>query len=175
MLKGQQVYLRKIELSDTENIVKWRNSESVKNCFIYQQLFTIESHVEWMKKKVETGNVVQMIICENSSNRPIGSAYIRDIDKVHQKAEYGLFIGEAVERGKGIGAEVSNLMLKFAFEELKLHRIYARVLADNLISLKSAKKAGLRQEGYCRDEVCIGGKYQDVVLLGIVETDMVGD
>lgn len=172
MLAGEQVYLRKIELSDTDNIVKWRNSESVRCCFIYQELFTRESHMEWMKKKVRSGKVEQMVICEKNTDRPIGSCYLRDIDRVHQKAEYGLFIGEAVERGKGIGAEVSRLMLEYGFRELRLHKIYARVLADNVISLRSAERAGLQREGYCKDEVCIQGKFRDIVLLGILELDI---
>lgn len=166
MLESEYIYLRKMEVSDTDNIVKWRNTESVRSRFIYQGLFTVESHLNWIETMVNTGKVVQMIICEKDTNRPIGSAYIRDIDRKHNKGEYGLFIGESMSRGKGIGAEVTRLMLKYAFEELKLHRIYSRVLSDNIISLKSAFRGGLEQEGFCKDDVFLNGTYQDVYLLG---------
>lgn len=171
MLEGQQVYLRKIELSDTANVVKWRNSESVKNRFIYQQLFTVESQIEWMKEMVDTGKVEQMIICEKETDRPIGSAYIKDIDRESQKAEYGLFIGEEVARGKGIGTEVGSLMLEYAFKGMGLHRIYSRVLADNVGSLISAERAGLQREGLFREDVCMNGTYIDVVFLGALNPE----
>ncbi|MEG1848642.1 MAG: GNAT family protein [Lachnospiraceae bacterium] len=166
MIIGQQIYLRPITLSDTDLIIKWRNSESVKSRFIYQSLFTRESQQEWMKTQVDTGKTVQMIICEKETNREIGSAYIRDIDRVHQKAEYGLFIGEDTQRGHGIGTEVGSLMLNYAFEVLELHRIYSRVLSNNIASLISAKRAGLREEGLFRDDVFMDGQYLDVVFLG---------
>ena len=166
MIVGEYIYLRKMEISDTDNIVKWRNTESVRSRFIYQGLFTVESHMKWIENMVNTGKVVQMMICDKDTNKPLGSAYIRDIDREHNKGEYGLFIGESMSRGKGIGAEVTRLMLQFAFEELKLHKIYSRVLDDNIISLKSAFRGGLEEEGFCADDVYINGKYQGVYLLG---------
>ncbi|MDD2970545.1 MAG: GNAT family protein [Lachnospiraceae bacterium] len=166
MLEGEQIYLRKMVNSDTDNIVKWRNTDSVRSRFIYQGTFTRESHQEWIRTMVDTGKVVQMIICEKETDRPVGSAYIRDIDREHEKGEYGLFIGESVSRGKGIGREVTALMLQYAFETLHLHRIYSRVLEDNIISLKSAYRGGLEKEGFCKDDVFVNGEYKSVVLLG---------
>ena len=139
ILEGEYVYLRKMEIEDTDMIVTWRNSD------------------------------VQMIICEKENNRAIGSAYIRDIDHTHNKGEYGLFIGEEVARGKGIGREVTHLMLEYGLGELGLHRIYSRVLEDNVISVKSALHGGLEQEGLAIDDVYLNGKYHNVVMLGKVK------
>ena len=94
---------------DTDLIVSWRNTDSVRKNFIYQALFTRESHENWIRTKVETGDVVQMIICETGSDRPVGSVYVRDVDLTHHKAEYGIFIGEADARGKGYGTAYGHL------------------------------------------------------------------
>ncbi len=168
IIEGDKIYLRPITMSDTEDIVRWRNQEDVRSRFIYQEDFTRESHIQWLETKVNSGEVVQMIICEKESNRAIGSAYFRDIDRVHNKAEYGLFIGESDCRIKGIGYEVTSLMLKYGFTVLKLHRIIGRVLSDNVISLKSAIKAGMVQEGLFVDDVCIHGCYKDVYMLAAI-------
>lgn len=168
LIEGDKIFLRPITMSDTENIVKWRNQEDVRSRFIYQEDFTRESHINWMETKVKTGEVVQMMICEKESKRAIGSAYFRDIDRIHNKAEYGLFIGESDCRIKGIGFEVTSLMLNYGFSVLKLHRIIGRVLSDNVISLKSAIKAGMIQEGLCIDDVCINGCYKDVYMLAAI-------
>ena len=40
------VYLRPITLEDTENIVKWRNTNRVRKNFIYQKPFTKEGHLD---------------------------------------------------------------------------------------------------------------------------------
>ncbi len=169
MLTGQQIFLRKMEIDDTDDIVRWRNSEEVRSRFLYQEPFTREKHLDWIENKVNKGLVVQMMICEKETGRAIGSAYFRDIDHANHKAEYGLFIGESDSRVKGIGFETTRLMLRYGFEELNLHRVHARVLSDNIVSLKSAIKAGLEVEGTLRDDIILQGKYRDVVLLGALK------
>ena len=93
-IEGQEIYLRPITIEDTENIIRWRNSQRVRRNFIYQAQFTKEGHESWMRNKVATGEVVQFIICQKADDRPVGSVYFRDIDPVDKKAEYGIFIGE---------------------------------------------------------------------------------
>ena len=88
------IYLRLMTREDTDLIVAWRNQDAVRKNFIYQELFTRQGHEKWIRTMVETGKVVQMIICELATDRPLGSVYIRDIDRQHNKAEYGIFIGE---------------------------------------------------------------------------------
>lgn len=160
------IYLRLMTYEDTDNIVAWRNSDAVRKNFIYQELFTREGHENWIHSMVETGKVVQMIICEVSTDKPLGSVYIRDIDRHHSKAEYGIFIGEASARGRGIGTATAKLMLRYCFEEEGLHRVYLRVFATNMQAICSYEKAGFVREALLRDDVCIDGKFRDIVLMG---------
>lgn len=171
VIENDNIYLRKMEYSDTENIVKWRNSDFVRNNFIYQELFTKESHENWIRTMVETGKVDQLIICLKDRDLPVGSVYIRDIDKTHNKAEYGIFIGEADARGKGVGSQAAQLMVRYCFEQLKLHRLFLRVFADNKQAIRSYEKAGFKQEAYLKDDVCIKGVYRDIVLMGIINSE----
>lgn len=162
------IYLRLMTYEDTEKIVEWRNSDSVRKRFIYQGLFTKESHENWIKTMVETGKVVQMIICEIGTDKPVGSVYVRDIDNTHHKAEYGIFIGEKDARGKGYGTAAAKLMVRYCFEELALHRLFLRVYAENERAIRSYEKAGFVKEALLRDDVYIDGEYKDIVLMGIL-------
>ncbi len=162
------IYLRLMTREDTDLIVGWRNLDSVRKNFIYQELFTRESHENWIRSKVETGCVVQMIICDSATDAPLGSVYIRDIDRVHNKAEYGIFIGEEHARGRGVGTAAAKLMLRYCFEEEKLHRVYLRVLAGNDGAKKSYENAGFVVEGILKDDVCINGSFRDVIWMAIV-------
>lgn len=162
------IYLRLMSYNDTEKIVAWRNSDSVRKRFIYQGLFTKESHENWIKTMVETGKVVQMIICEIDTDRAVGSVYVRDIDRTHHKAEYGIFIGEKDARGRGYGTAAAKLMTRYCFEELDLHRLFLRVYAENERAIRSYEKAGFVKEAHLRDDVYIDGEYRDIVLMGIL-------
>lgn len=162
------IYLRKMTREDTDLIVAWRNSDAVRKNFIYQELFTRESHENWIRTKVETGDVVQMIICDAATDAPLGSVYIRDIDRHHNKAEYGIFIGEDSARGRGVGTATAKLMLRYCFEEEQLHRVYLRAFADNMAAIRSYEKAGFQREGLLLDDVCIDGEYCDIVWMAAV-------
>lgn len=165
------IYLRLMTYDDTELIVRWRNSDAVRRNFIYQALFTAESHIKWIRTMVDTGRVIQMIICDLASDAPLGSVYIRDIDRQHNKAEYGIFIGEGQARGRGVGTAAAKLMLRYCFEEQGLHRIFLRVFADNLQAIRSYEKAGFRREGLLRDDVCIEGKYRDILWMAVIRPE----
>ena len=163
------IYLRPMTMEDTDSIVSWRNREDVRHNFIYQKPFTRESHEDWVRTKVATGQVVQMIICELEDDTPLGSVYIRDIDREHGKGEYGIFIGEPSARGRGVGTATAKLMLRYCFEELKLHRVYLRAFADNAQAIGSYEKAGFVREGYLREDVCIDGVYRDIVWMAALQ------
>lgn len=162
------VYLRPITPEDTEDIIRWRNSEAVRTHFIYQKPFTRQSHEAWLRDMVDTGRVVQMMICLKENDKAVGSVYIRDIDPVYKKGEYGIFIGEPEARGCGIGTLAAELMIRYAFETLGLHRLFLRAFADNRQALRSYEKAGFQQEAYLKEDVCIDGVYRDIVLMGMV-------
>lgn len=162
------IYLRLMTHEDTERIVAWRNSDAVRRNFIYQELFTREGHENWIRTQVDTGRVVQTIICDIATDKPLGSVYIRDIDRHHNKAEYGIFIGEADARGRGVGTAAAKLMLRYCFEEVGLHRVYLRAFAENMQAIGSYEKAGFKREGLLKDDVCIGGEYRDIVWMAAV-------
>lgn len=166
------IYLRPITDTDTDLIVKWRNSDGVRSNFIYQETFTRESHENWLRNMVETGNVVQMIICGTSDDTPLGSVYIRDIDRLHNKAEYGIFIGEESARGRGIGTAAAALMLEYCFRVEKLHRVYLRAFASNARAIRSYEKAGFVREGLLKEDVRIDGEYRDMVWMAAINPDM---
>ncbi|MBE5873362.1 MAG: GNAT family N-acetyltransferase [Lachnospiraceae bacterium] len=159
------IYLRPMTEADTDNIVKWRNTDAVRKNFIYQELFTRQGHEAWVKNMVGTGKVIQLIICNEADDMPLGSVYIRDIDRTHNKAEYGIFIGEASARGRGVGTAAARLMLDYCFEEEKLHKVFLRVFAHNKQAIRSYEKAGFVQEAFLRDDVCVSGKYCDIILM----------
>jgi len=163
------VTLRKILESDTPLILKWRNSEFVKNNFVVREPFSEENQTKWMHEIIAKGKAVQYIIMFD--DMPVGSVYIRDIDYTHKKGEFGIFIGERDYVGKGIGLHATTEILKIAFNELKLHRVYLRVFTDNLAAIKTYEKAGFIKEGVLRDTVLIEGKYSDMLLMAIIKEE----
>ncbi len=163
---GKNAYLRPITDEDTDLIIAWRNSDAVRPYFIYQKPFTKEGHEKWLETMIRSGMGYQFIVCRIEEDKPIGCTYLRDYDRENNKIEYGVFLGSEDVKGKGIGTEILGLTLQFAFDELNVHKVFARAFADNPASIGSFLKGGFEKEAHLRDEVFVNGQYRDIVLLG---------
>lgn len=172
VIEGEKIYLRPITMDDTPMIVKWRNTDSVRNNFIFRETFTEQIHNNWMRTKVATGQVVQYIIVEKDSGRSVGSVYLRDINPEYESAEYGVFIGETDCRGKGLGSEAAKLMSDYGLYTLGLHRISLRLLVGNDGAKRSYEKAGFVEEGIFRDMVKLDGRFRDVLFMARVKENI---
>ncbi len=175
IISRQNINIRPICKQDTNLIVKWRSSDFVKNNFLYRGEFTAEIHNHWLETKVFTGEVVQFIIEQNddtSDKHPVGSVYLRDIDYENSSAEFGIFIGEKSALGKGIGTESAKLILDFAHNQLGLHRVFLRLLTDNIPAYKAYRKAGFVTEGIFRDMKKIDGKYKDIMFMSSIRDNV---
>lgn len=168
MAKEQKISLRLMDKEDTDRIVTWRNQDFVRCNFIYQQDFTREGHEKWIRTMIDTGLAVQFMICIGEEQRPVGSVYLRDIDRTHKKAEYGIFIGEKDAWGQGYGTWAAKKMIAYAFEKEGLHKLMLRVLAENQGAIRSYEKAGFVREAYLRDEVFLEGQYKDVIYMAVI-------
>lgn len=69
--------------------------------------------------------------------------------------------------GMGLATEAVKEVTRFGFDELKLHRIQAAVMPDNISSLKVLKKVGYSEEGVLK-KYLFGKGFHDTVMLGFV-------
>ncbi|MFT3982338.1 MAG: GNAT family protein [Lachnospiraceae bacterium] len=174
IIEGEKLFYREITEEDTDLVLRWRNSDFVRSNFIYQPLITREEHLIWLNTKVNTGQVIQFIILEKAVGRAIGSVYLRDIDYVAKKAEYGIFIGEESACGKGYGTEAAGTMISFAFKELELQKLTLRVLAKNVRAIKSYEKAGFLVKESRMEEIVINGRCQNLIFMEIIAQEEKG-
>jgi len=166
------ITLRHIDLEDTQNILRWRNSPDVKKNLYTQKELTEEEHIWWFNHKVATGECAQFIIEISENNRSkanvsIGTVFIKNIDRQNNKGEFGIFIGERESRGKGYALQATKKILKHAFENLKLNRVYLTVFYDNVPAIKVYEKAGFEKEGLLKQDYLRYDGYCDVLCMGI--------
>lgn len=89
---------------------------------------------------------------------------------VAETASLGYWIGERYAR-HGYMKEGLRLILSFAFQHLRLHRVEAATLPHNVPSRSLLMKCGFHEEGYARQYLCIDGTWQDHVLFAMLRDD----
>ncbi len=164
-LEGEKVFLTPMQLDDAEDFVRWRNSDLIKSKFIYRKDITVEQQRQWISTKVLTDEVVQFVIWDKQDNKKIGSVYLQHIDKENKKCEFGILIGEEAYLGGGRGTEANNLICEYGFNQMDMHKIYLRVLAENIPARRSYTRAGFTEEYKSHDDVWVEGQPEDVVFM----------
>ena len=90
---------------------------------------------------------------------------IIDIDYRNHKCELGrVLIGDKKFRGQGIGSEMVNLLIDYAFNHLNMRKVYCEVFADNTNALHLYKKSGFLVEGTLKSHIYKNGQYKDIVI-----------
>ena len=72
---------------------------------------------------------------------------------------------------KGLGTKITQFVLRYAFEELQLHRVDLRVLQYNKRAIKCYEKCGFIQEGVEREGALIEGKYETDLFMSILDRE----
>jgi ribosomal-protein-alanine N-acetyltransferase len=90
---------------------------------------------------------------------------------VAQTGTLGYWVGKPFAR-QGVMSDAIRCVLRFAFDNLHLHRVEAACLPRNEPSRGVLGKAGFRQEGYAPKYLRINGEWEDHLLFAIVEDEM---
>lgn len=157
-------------MPDTLNIVRSIKQEDSlalheliqKNSARLQDYFpnTLKNNETQDKSRAAVNNYIELakqeelfvfVIEGNSENRIAGIIFIKEIKHDIGKAELAYFIDEAYQ-GMGIVSASLKFVIKFAFDDLKLNKLYCRIAPNNISSNRVAQKNGFILEGTLRNE-----------------------
>jgi RimJ/RimL family protein N-acetyltransferase len=99
----------------------------------------------------------------------VGTAFLHSLEENERRASYAIGIQASRYLGRGFGTEATRLVLIYAFEALKLHRIVVRVLDFNLRAVACYRKCGFVEEGRERECALLDGAWHDDVIMGLLE------
>lgn len=167
-----RVYLRALEIEDHLKIHQWRTDEVIKQNFSSYPLFTSTLNEKiWVENKILDKNSVSCAICINETNEFIGCIFLNDIDLHNRSGHIPVFIGEKKYWGHGYATDARILMLKYAFMDRGLERIWARVIEGNDGALRMLKKTGYQVEGMLRKSCFRNGNFLNEIFLGVLRED----
>lgn len=97
----------------------------------------------------------------------VGAAWLTELDRHNLCADLGYWLAPPA-RGRGIATDCCRAMLGHAFEELGLHRISIRCIADNVASRAIPQRLGFREEATIREAWKVHGAFVDHVIYGLL-------
>ena len=170
-LQTERLRLRPLVAEDAETLVRLAGTPEIAATAIsipHQYSTTAaKTWIAGLPHLYRTGFAVNFAIVKIESKQMIGSLTLRDINRKNANAELEFWIGQPWQR-QGYASEALREALKFAFERLELHRIYAYHFSDDQASAQFLIKHGFHLEGTLRDAVRKTSNFQDVSLSAII-------
>ncbi len=166
-IEGKNIYLRRMTEEDvSEDYVRWMNDPEI-NQFLESRFYkqTVESTKSYIRSVSNDANY-QFGIFIKGTNQHVGNIKIGNINHFHGFADIGFLIGEKNYWGKGVATEAIGLASDFAFNTLKLHKLWGGAYSPNLGSVKAFLKNGYQQEGIKKSQYLCHGIYVDDILFG---------
>lgn len=122
----------------------------------------------FLDQQLETPRLkYQLAVVLRADGNLIGNVGIRMPAADSHAAEIGYEL-DPQHWGRGYASEAARAIVRFGFQELHLHRISARCLAENTASARVLEKLGMRLEGRLRDAEHFKNRYWDVLLYAVL-------
>jgi len=170
-LTGNTIYLRALEPEDLEFIYAIENNESVwevSNTQTPYSRFLIRQYLENAHQDIYEAKQLRLAICLNSTFEAIGLIDLFDFDPKNNRAGVGIVISNKNNRNSGIGSEVLQLVINYAFNQLQLHQLYANIGSDNEVSLQLFTKFGFQKIGVKKDWIKVNNVFKDEMLYQLI-------
>jgi ribosomal-protein-alanine N-acetyltransferase len=110
------------------------------------------------------------ITLKDGADRVIGTCGYHAWMKSYFRAEIGYELAREYW-GQGLMGEAIQALLTFGFDEIRLNRIEAHVLPDNVASARFLEKLGFQQEGLLREYEWVNGKFKDILMFSLLRKD----
>ena len=174
MILGKRVRLRGIEREDLPRYVEWLNDPEVLHGLMLASPLSMAQEQGWfdnmLSRPVEE-HPLGIEVFTPGGWILIGNLSLMNIDWKSRHAEVGIFIGDKRYWNQGYGRDAMVLMLRHAFRNLGLHRVYLRVYETNPRAVHSYEKAGFVHEGRQRQAQFKDGKFIDVLMMSAIVPD----
>ena len=158
--------LRHLEEKDVPFMLEWMHDNEI-NCNFQTDFAssTMDSVLNFIKNSFDEKNQNFAIADENDEY--LGTISLKNVSYKNSNAEYAIVMRKKAQ-GTGAAMAATQELLKYAFEELKFHKLYLNVLEENVRAQKLYEKCGFVYEGTAVDAVIINGQYRTLKWYGII-------
>lgn len=172
---GKIVFLRAIELSDLDILRTMINDEKIENG-LGGWSFPVSAiqQEDWIKTLKPNDKILRCMIVCKANDEAVGTVILSDIDYKNGTAEIHIKILAEKQRN-GYGSESILLMTDYAFSELRLNCIYARVTSNNENSQLLFEKRGFEKEGILRRRIFKKGEFHNIISYSILKGELDGN
>ena len=170
ILENETVLLRPVEERDLPLFAKWLADPDVRRWLaaVGDPPTLDDEYAWWEERRADPDNVLWSI--DDADGNLVGSTDLRVVPHA-ARAELGIAIQDKTRWSQGLGTAAIQLVLRYAFEEMKLHRVELHVDEQNARGIRCYEKCGFVREGVLRDHRVFEGEYSNTILMSLLASE----
>jgi RimJ/RimL family protein N-acetyltransferase len=177
LLRGEKVRLTAVNPSDLPEITRWWADADFLRLF--NTAPAVPRNEDQLGRRFDlsrTSNEVFLFAVRPlDGDDLIGLLELDGIDWSNRTTFVSIGIGNPAHRGQGYGADAMRAALRFAFDELNLHRVCLTVFGYNSSAIHLYEQLGFSREGVYREHIERDGRRYDMYLYGILRREWRGE
>lgn len=171
-LRGERVYLRPLEPEDVELIHGWYEDARVQTLMGDLPLSLAARRRRYEDVVTSDGpDLFRFVICLLEDDRAIGRSDLFHIDRTNGSCALGIAIGDPELWSQGLGSDAVNVLVDFAFGQLRLERVWLDTGDANTRAQAAYRKAGFTLEGRLRHAFYQDGRWSDEVRMAMLRDE----
>lgn len=170
VLTTERLVLRALKPSDEQTIFRLRTEPQVIQHIArlpYTDTLQATNFITFINKASANNESIFWAITQKESGAMIGTACIWNINKANERAEIGYDLLPE-HQGKGWMSEAIAIVIKYGFNDMKLHSLEANINPANNASIKLAERAGFIKEAHFKENVLFEGEWRDTLIYSLL-------
>ena len=168
MFEFSGVAIRPIEETDLDKMVRMRADPRIWMMLGDIAMITQRSQREWFSGLQDDPRRRYFVLCTGEIDF-VGIVRIDEIDWINRSARVGGDILPEFHH-QGYGTKMFELLKKYCFDYLNIHRLWLLVLDTNMVARQMYLKAGFADEGRQRQAIFRDGQYQDYIMMSLIRS-----
>ncbi|HEX6804193.1 MAG TPA: GNAT family protein [Terriglobales bacterium] len=169
VLETQRLVLRSWNQSDIPELVPLIGTREVAATTLRIPHPYREEHAREFLSSIAKENELRLSVRLRRDGRLVGGIGLHP-NAPHQHAELGYWLGVPFW-GNGYASEAARAVVRYGFEQIQFHRIFASHFEGNAASARVLQKLGMRREGCMRQHVLKWGRFIDIQLYGVLREE----
>jgi ribosomal-protein-alanine N-acetyltransferase len=160
-LETERLILRSLRPEDKEAIYDYASDPEVTRYMLFNTHASIadaEAFLEWRAERYAKRQRIEFALDLKSSGDLVGLCGLHNFFRADQHVELGYVLRRKFW-GNGYMAEAVREVIRFAFEEMGMHRVQAICFEDNVRSARLMERCGMTYEGMFRDQLIVRGQF----------------
>jgi len=170
-LAGEHVSLVPLSAAHADDFFESTRDEEIRRLTGAHRRPDYEEIRDWCATRADQIDRLDLAIIEEPGGRFVGELALTELDADNESAAYRIALSAIEFTGQGLGREATRLVLEYAFDRIRLHRVWLHVYAFNMRAIAVYRSCGFSVEGRMRDALLWDGRYHDALIMGVLEKE----